>query len=539
MILGGPFWGLIADKWHCHRIVILMMCICSLLTISTQPFVGLHFGNPETNKCPYVKETASKSINASTGKVSGEYYVRQSIKHLPNENLTVNLPRLAEENITIHSLNNARVRVLSQRREPTNRISKSDITLPSKDPEPESTKSNHYPIHKDSKPNSFGTLYFAMYAINFLVSFAEGSAVGFVDAGTMRRSQLATKRPLDYGRQRMFSSFGGAFGILVTNLAIDYFPASNITCYTGVFVVYGLLTVSYCISTMTLFRGLSFRNKPADHDTENASQKTTEMKELLKSENNNDNSEINLTKFDAKERLENAEKSDKKNLRKILFRTLFQTEMIFFYLTAFVSGLEYSQSTNFLYPYLQEMNAPSILLTLSIVFSNFASVIGFAFCQDMIRILGGTWRAFTFSFLIYLIRYLGVSYIQNPWLVLIFQPMHALSAVIFVAGGLMHLRQTSPIPVMTTLISLFNTTHFGLGTIIGSSISGIIYEKYGGRTLFKSTSMLAVVWLLVLIVYIVLVVRRRERKEKEGTEKANDLLLMEPVKDCAIKDEKA
>ena len=92
---------------------------------------------------------------------------------------------------------------------------------------------------------------------------------------------------------------------------------------------------------------------------------------------------------------------------------------------------------------------------------------------------------------------------------------------------------------MTTLISLFNTTHYGLGTIIGSSISGIIYEKYGGRTLFKSTSMLAVVWLLVLIVYIVLVVRRRERKEKKGTEKTNDFLLLEPVKDCTIKEEKA
>ena len=448
MIFGGPFWGLIADKWHCHRIVILMMCICSLLTISTQPFVGVHFGNPETNKCPYVKDTASNRMNISYD----------------------------AGNLTGYEAN------------------KTFTALQASTDSPDNIEAER-----------FETLYYVMLITNIGVSFSEGSAVGFVDTGTLRRSQLATEdRPLAYGRQRMFSAVGATLGIFVTNLAVDFFPAANITCYAGIFVVYVFFTLGYGASSIALFHGVSFKSNNEKNVEED--ERTLQQK---------DEGDVQKTK---------------KNLRKILFKTLFQYDVIFFYLTTFVSGLEYSQFTSFLYPYLREMDAPSILLTLSIVISNIASTIGFAFCQDFIRILGGTYRSFAFVFMVYFVRYFGIGLIQNPWFVLIFQPLHAVSATLFVAAGLTHLKATSPLPVMTTLISLFNTTHFRLGTIIGSSISGIIYEKYGGRTLFKSTSMLAVVWLLVLIVYIVLVVRRRERKEKEGTEKANDLLLMEPVK---------
>ncbi|XP_066926722.1 major facilitator superfamily domain-containing protein 6-like [Clytia hemisphaerica] len=456
MIIGGPFWGLIADKWHCHRIVILLMCITSLLTISTQPFVGLHFGNPETNKCPYVKDTTLSSMNVSYGAVNETGYVY-------NRTVATALPRSNEDNENIES-------------------------------------------------NRFGTFYFVMVLINIGVSFAEGSALAFVDTGTLRRSQLAPKdRPLTYGRQRMFAALGAAFGIFATNLAVDFFPAANITCYAGIFVVYVFFTLCYGASSITLFRGVSFKS---DHEEKNKEE----------DEQNEEEETTNKTK---------------KNLRKTLIKTLFQYDVIFFYLTTFVSGLEYSQFTSFLYPYLREMDAPSILLTLSVVISNLASVVGFAFCQDIIHKLGGTYRSFAFVFLMYFVRYFGIGFIQNPWVVLIFQPLHAVSATLFIATGLTHLKATSPLPVITTLISLFNTTHYGLGTIIGSSISGIIYEKYGGRTLFKSTSMLALVWLLVLIVYIVLVVRKRERKEKGAAGKTNGLLLMEPVQDCNIKEEKA
>uniref|UniRef100_A0A7M5V3N2 Major facilitator superfamily associated domain-containing protein n=2 Tax=Clytia hemisphaerica TaxID=252671 RepID=A0A7M5V3N2_9CNID len=370
MILGGPFWGLIADKWHCHRIVILLMCITSLLTISTQPFVGLHFGNPETNKCPYVKDTTSSSINLSSQVINASNYsilttgnylqnnalsvsnrsnVTKSLKTSLYKNLTINS---LDQNITFYSSNNARSRVISQKRNPMNRTS--NLNIPRK-----VSESNQNTTQKDTYASTFGTLYFAMFSINFILSFAEGSAVGFVDSGTMRRSQLATTRPVAYGRQRMFSSFGGAFGILITNLAIDYFPASNITCYTGIFVVYGLFTVCYCISTISLFQGLSFYSKPTDLDTdcEDQREQTTDQKRLLGSQKYEKN-DISLNK-------------SRNNLRKTLIRTLSRPETIFFYLTTFVSGLEYSQSMNFLYPYLREMNAPSILLTLSVVFSNF------------------------------------------------------------------------------------------------------------------------------------------------------------------------
>jgi len=157
MIFGGPFWGMIADKWHCHRTVVIIMCLASFLTISTQPFVSVYYGNSDVNKCPYTAEVNTPS------------------------NLNTSLHGISYNNNASFGDDS------SNKTFPSNRKTEKD-------------------------PEEFTTLYFLMILINVAVCFAEGSAVGFVDTGTLRRSQLNTERPMRYGRQRMFAAFGAAVG---------------------------------------------------------------------------------------------------------------------------------------------------------------------------------------------------------------------------------------------------------------------------------------------------------------------------------------
>ena len=112
---------------------------------------------------------------------------------------------------------------------------------------------------------------------------------------------------------------------------------------------------------------------------------------------------------------------------KTFTKTFFQYDILFFYSTTLISGLEYSQYTSFLFVYLKEMDAPSSLLTLSIVSSSIASAVCFPYVQKIIQLLGGKWRAIFFTFVMYFVRYMGISLIRNSWLVLIFQTIHGLT----------------------------------------------------------------------------------------------------------------
>ena len=213
---------------------------------------------------------------------------------------------------------------------------------------------------------------------------------------------------------------------------------------------------------------------------------------------------------------ENIQELNENNFWKDFIKTFSQYDVLFFYLTVLVSGLEYSQFTSFLFVYLKEMDAPSSLLTLSIVFSNVVSFVCLAHTHAIIKVMGGTWRTIAFTFLAYFVRYFGISLIRNPWLVLIFQPFHGITATLFMASGMLHLRDTSPLQVLTTLVSIFNGMHFGLGTFIGSSISGVVYEHYGGRVLFRSTALLSVGWFCVLVMYILFKENLLRRKGKHN-----------------------
>ena len=477
MVMGGICCGMIADKWQCHRTVITLICLISLAAITTQPAVSVYYGNPETNKCPspIIEETQSTYVS-----------INSTLKDIACINST-----------DLHS----------------------NCTT--------NTNSN---LNDKSYDNQ--NLYIIMFLINFFFAFSEGAGMSFIDSSALRRVQLSTSdRPVVFGRQRMFSAIGAIFGILVTNLSVDFFPENKkITCYTGIFVAYGIYTLLYGVSTILSYRGLSFQD-----DGEEEKDKEIGNINYAESDSENWNSSIPNESGEISPEVESTEEVKKTtdqnknnkpknaNFRKIFFKTLFQFDILFFYLTTFISGLEYSQFTSFLFVYLKEMGASSIVLTLSIIMPGLMSAICFAHSLIIIKLLGGKWRTMMFCFFMYFVRYFGISLIRNPWLVLIFQPLHGVTATLYVATGLKHLKETSPLPVLTSLVSIFNSIHFGLGTFIGSSISGVIYQRYGGRALFRNTALLSIGWFCVLAVYVFFKERRERKCAKNSTQTAKGI----------------
>ncbi|XP_066930946.1 major facilitator superfamily domain-containing protein 6-A-like [Clytia hemisphaerica] len=439
MLSGGIFWGYIADKWHCHRTIVLCACVMSLLSILTQPLIGLHYGNAETNKCP---------TSVSMGNTNASVSILKDC--IGDENCT--FANMTERPILPRFANNATKKL-------------PDTKL-------------------DTRFNSF---FVAMLLINIAIAFAEANSTSFIDTGTLRQSQLSKDRPIVFGRQRMFGSFGSGFGILASNIAVDYFPESNITCYTGIFVVYALFSCLCCFFTLLLYRGLSFRKEANGEDSVDA--EDAPLQETVGKK---------------------PEDGETKGFNKLLLKTILRHDVLFFYATTLISGLQYSQVLSFLFPYLKEMDGSSIHMTLSIVLPAISASVGFAFCKEIINILGGTWNSILFSFAMYFLRYFTMGFMENAWLVVAVQVLHCFSTTLFQAAGLNHLKETSPLPIMTTMISLFNTLLFGVGTIIGSSLSGVVYELYGGRVMYKGTGLLALAWFCVSVIYVALI--RKQKK---------------------------
>ena len=459
MVLGGILCGMIADKWQCHRKVITTVCLISMVAITAKPLVSVYYGNQETNQRP------SSIIE----------------EHSAGVNMNATLKAIACINNTNQNLNC------------TKNIKNS--------------KSNY-----DSQ-----TLCIIMLFINICLAFCEGAGLPFVDTSTLRRKQLASKdRPVEYGRQRMFTGIGAIIGIGVTYFSTEYFPTNNkITCFAGIFIVYGIFTFLFGLFTWLSYRGLSFGEmKEEGQDKEIGSIDYTENR----SENENflpipnELKEISSEPAEKIKASKTFEIKNEQNFMKNFCKTIFQLDTLFFLLTTFISGLQYSQFTSFLFVYLKELGAPSILLTLSIALAALTATVFLAYFEKIIQLLGGKWRSMMVSFFMYAVRYFGISWIENPWLVLIFQSLHGVTFSVYVTAGLQHLNETIPTPMLTSMISIFNSIHYGLGTTIGFIISGEIYQRYGGRALYRYTALLSIVWCIVLGVYVCFK-ERRERKE--------------------------
>jgi len=203
----------------------------------------------------------------------------------------------------------------------------------------------------------------------------------------------------------------------------------------------------------------------------------------------------------------------KHNFKKILLKTLLRFDMLFFYFTTLIAGMVYATYTSFFYLHLTYLRAPPVVFSLSIVVAAAGAMFGFFFSNKIMKLVGGTWKTIILTFLAFATRNAAIALIVNPWLILLAQTIHPFTFVLYMAVGLRHLKEVSPLPVITTMVSLFISTFMGLGAIVGSSLSGVVFNSYGGRATFLSASALSFIWALIVVLYTVYVLKN-SRKDK-------------------------
>ena len=170
-ILGGLFWGMIADKWKCHRLMSIVACLLSISCAIGQLGVSRTLAS-KANRCGFIN--------------------LQENQNMTYLNSTTNLTNLFDS--TINTMKTP--------------------TPPSSDQSP-------------MKTEPFGILFLSLLILSMINLFADCS-LEILNTGIIRKVQItsttSTKRKVNYGAQRAFAPVGGTMGNIIANLSIQYFP---------------------------------------------------------------------------------------------------------------------------------------------------------------------------------------------------------------------------------------------------------------------------------------------------------------------------
>ena len=387
MIMGGIFWGFVADFKKQYRLTIAIVCIGSIISVGLQPLLSVWVGDKKQNVCP----PRANNINAT---------------------LFYGSTRLMNETFRWMS--------------------------------------------RTIKYSSTSRLFYAMLFINIISKFFEGGHVGFIDSGTIEQCRTLPHKP-SYGNQRMFGAVGFASGIIVSNIFIDNFPKLPVSCYTAIFITFGILTFALLLGLLIQYDGLTF-------ETKNVQNKN-------------------------------------RNICAILKKTVNLDACIFFF-TVLIMGTEQSIYTNFVFVLLQDMNAPTLINGITIAVADVTCIVSVFLGSRIIKKMGGTWNTILMCCFTYFVRYITMAYVANPWLMPLIQTFQSTCFGLFLFAAVLHVEKVAPPEVLTTMYSVMNTIHFGLGYFLANIMAGEFIEQYDSRTLFKMASVIAFVWSVVLAVYL-------------------------------------
>lgn len=340
--------------------------------------------------------------------------------------------------------------------------------------------------HKQGLRNT-DKLFHVLLVVSVVACFFDGTTLTFVDSGVQRRIR-ATPRKIDFGRSRMFGSIGYGIGSVVSSTAIEDFPNPlSVTCYTGMFCVYFLISIMLIINFNFLYKGIKDDEEPEEQQTSQQQEKQP-------------------------------------NVLNVIWKSL-NFDVVFFLLTVLFNGLMRALVFSFTYLYLKELGGPTWLLGVSMVVSQVASLIMYALSEKIIELAGGTMQVMAFSCFTWVIRLLCLAYMDNYYLILPINALNGVSASLFVASSIIHVRKTVDPSAYTAMYGIRNALFNGGGYIIANIVGGTLYEMYGAKTLFLYTCMFCAAWVITMTIYIVYDKRKQKALMNRVESKGNDIAL--------------
>lgn len=179
---------------------------------------------------------------------------------------------------------------------------------------------------------------------------------------------------------------------------------------------------------------------------------------------------------------------------------LLNWQWVFFLLVVLIGGTMLSMISNFLFLFLNDMNASNTLMGISLTIATISELPVLFFSDQLLQ----RWNArglLTFGLLITVARSLAYSWISAPGWVLLIQLLHGTSFSAMWVAGVAYANEIAPEGMGATAQGLFSGVQLGLAGMIGGLIGGLLYENLGAAMMFRWAGIIGLGLALPLLFY--------------------------------------
>lgn len=373
--------------------------------------------------------------------------------------------------------------------------------------------------------NSAGDkLFYVMLLMLSLTAVFGIANLGFIDSAAMRLVQRH-QNETTFGYQRVFGPIGLALFSFLAGFLSDQYQIEGVSKYSAAFVLYlpccSILFVAVIFLDQSDYKIredsdeiLTKDHKKLDFDDyQNESiakpsvtwhkvtgseecklEKNARVKAKEERKIKDDNGKVATFTFVETDGIENQEcecvlNENKTNVAKTLFSTCRQLKVIFFLIIAAHMGINFSLINGFQAIFMEkELGTTKTIIGIASALSPVSEILAFPVSAKLIKLFGGIYPSFIIATFSYCLRFLLMSFVEEPYLILPIQLFQFFGFAIFWAAAVEYTNKISPIKISVTMFTIVTSVYYSLGNIVGNIVGGVIYDEYGGRWLFRASS---------------------------------------------------
>ena len=201
---------------------------------------------------------------------------------------------------------------------------------------------------------------------------------------------------------------------------------------------------------------------------------------------------------------------------KKLGKMLLQPGFLLIFLLITIWGMGESSISNFLFLHIKHLGGSSTLMGTALSISLIGEIMTFSMA-DRIQAKIGEFKMILLAFIVLFAWLTGLSLIKDPNLIPFFQIFGGAGFALIQSGSVAYVNRRAPQELGTTAQALRGGVLSGLGTGIGTLISGVLYEFSGSSALFRIMSL---VQLGGFIMGVLMFLRDRRMNSVRSAEKS-------------------
>ncbi|XP_041461497.1 major facilitator superfamily domain-containing protein 6-like isoform X1 [Lytechinus variegatus] len=187
--------------------------------------------------------------------------------------------------------------------------------------------------------------------------------------------------------------------------------------------------------------------------------------------------------------------------------------LVFLY-AMFITGISVGVISTYVFLFLAELSGSHTIMGLTLTLTCVAEVPFMFFSTKLVERLGHH-GVFVLALFCYAVRFVGYSFLQNPWLVLPIELLHGVTYGALWPACTSYVNLITPDNMLTTMQSITFGIKCGLGEGLGTLLGGVIYYQYGARNLFRGSAVLCMVTLIFYWPASAYLERQDERRERQ------------------------